>query len=464
LNGCLENSVYHTITAVSGGLFPVLVETLMRLLAVLSMIGLGSAVASADDWPHWMGPKRDNVWRETGIVEKFPEGGPKVLWSTPVAGGYAGPAVANGRVFCADYTTKAQLGESNFERKEGTGVERVFALDEKTGKPLWEHKYPVTYTISYPQGPRCTPTVDGDKVYFLGAEGMLICCEVESGKIVWQKDLKKEYNTKSALWGYAAHPLVDGDKLITLAGGQGSHVVALDKATGKEIWKAESNPVTDGQGYVPPSIIEAAGVRQLLVPSPKAVTAIDPETGKRLWSTPYEASNGSIIMTPIRSGDYLFVAGYSNKNMMLKLASDKPGVEVLWQDKKNWAMSPVNVQPFEMNGVVYGFDQSGAAFAVEIPSGKRLWETTDIIGGDKRGSDTAFIVKNGERFFFYTEKGELVIGELSPEGFKEIDRAKILEETGTAFGRKVTWCMPAFANKHMYVRNDKQLICVDLAK
>ena len=125
-----------------------------------------------------------------------------------------------GRVFGIDYSTTADLGEGNFERKEANGTERVFALDEKTGKLLWENKYPVKYTISYPQGPRCTPTVDGERVYFLGAEGNLICCDVASGKILWQVDLKAKYGTKSALWGYAAHPLVDGKKVITLAGGE----------------------------------------------------------------------------------------------------------------------------------------------------------------------------------------------------------------------------------------------------
>lgn len=431
--------------------------------AAFACLLVSSAAVSADDWPHWMGPTRNNVWHETGIVEKFPEGGPKVVWRAPVAGGYSGPAVASGRVFCTDYSTKVDLGEGNFERKAGDGVERVFALDEKTGNLLWEHKYPVRYTISYPQGPRCTPTVDGDKVYFLGAEGNLVCCEAAAGKIVWQKDLKKDYNTKSALWGYAAHPLIDGQKLITLAGGEGSHVVALDKATGKELWKADSHPSNDGQGYTPPSIIEAAGVRQLLVAAPDAVKALDPETGKRLWATPYEASNGSIIMTPVRSGDHLFVAGYSDKNLMLKLTADKPGVEVVWKDKKKWAMSPINVQPFEEKGVIYGFDQNGRAYAIEVPSGKRLWETDEIVGGAP-GSATAFIVKNGDRFVFYTEKGEIVFGRLSPKGFEEIDRAKVLDPTGAAFGRKVSWCMPAFANKRMYVRNDKELICVDLAK
>ena len=127
--------------------------------------------ASADDWPQWMGAKRDNVWREEGLLEKFPAGGPKVLWRTPIAGGYAGPAVAAGRVFVTDYVTTDVVKIANFERKTSTGVERVLCLDEATGKILWKHECPIVYTIAYPSGPRCTPTIDGDRVYTLGAEG-----------------------------------------------------------------------------------------------------------------------------------------------------------------------------------------------------------------------------------------------------------------------------------------------------
>src|SRR5262245_54088958 len=183
-------------------------------------------------------------------------------------------------------------------------------LDEKTGDVIWKHSYPVKYTISYPAGPRCTPTVDGDRVYFLGAEGHLLCCDVNSGKVLWQKHLTADYKTKSALWGYAAHVLIDGKKLITLAGGDGSHVIALDKETGAEIWKSQTQ---SEQGYVPPSIVTVDGKRQLLVAGPKAVRGLDPETGERLWSTPYDATNGCVIMTPVVTAGYLFVGGYENK-------------------------------------------------------------------------------------------------------------------------------------------------------
>ena len=433
----------------------------MTTLAVLAATAMAGR---ADDWPQWMGPTRDNVWKEAGILEKFPKGGPKIVWRTKVSGSYSGPAVSEGKVFIMDYLTKDQVSEGNSDRKELTGLERIFCLNEADGNEIWKHEYPVKYSVGYPNGPRCTPLVYGGKVYTLGAEGHLVCLDTK-GKVVWQKDLKATYKNGSPLWGYAAHPLIDGQKLITLAGGDGTHVVALDKDTGKEIWKAESSTGPDGVGYCPPTIIDVNGVRQLILLKPRAFTAIDPETGKRLWTQPYTADNGSIIMSPIVSGEYLFGGGWNNKNMLVKLKTTdgRPDAETVWKDKKGLGLSPVNVQPILVDGTLYGFDQNGKLYAVEIPSGKRLWESDEVIG--KSGnSETAFIVKNGDRYFYSTEQGELVIGKMSPKGYEAIDRATILKPTHKVFGRTVVWSMPAFANKKMFVRNDEELVCVDLAK
>ncbi len=428
--------------------------------AMMVTVILSGNMAIADDWPQWMGPNRDNIWRESGIVETFPDGGPKVLWRTPVAGGYAGPAVADGRVYLMDYVSSENVKVDNFDRKEFSGQERVHCLDEVTGKILWTHEYPVKYTISYPSGPRCTPNVEGDRVYFLGAEGNLACHDVKTGDIIWSHDLKVDYGTKAALWGYAAHPLIDGDKLLCLAGGAGSHIVAFDKMTGKEIWKSATSPE---QGYSPPTIFEHGGARQLVLLRPNAVSSIDPETGKEYWSIPYEASSGSIIMSPVMTGDYLYVAGYSNHSVLIKMDPENPTATEVWRDKQN-IICPVNVQPILDGSTLYGMDQKGVMRAVSLPDGERLWETPAPIGRRAAGSDTAFIVRNQDRYVLFNELGELVLAKMSPEGYTEIDRAKVIEQTNNAFGREVVWSMPAFANKHAYIRNDKEIICVDLAQ
>lgn len=438
---------------------------MLRTWLCLTALGyalVGSTVVRADDWPQWMGPQRDNVWRETGLVDKLPAQ-PKIAWRAPVAGGYSGPAVAAGKVYVTDYVTADNVKVDNFDRKQFTGSERLLCLDEKTGQLLWMKEHPSNYSISYPAGPRSTPIVHDGKVYAQGAEGMLGCFDATSGEAVWHKDLKATYKTKAALWGYASQPLINGQKLIVLAGGAGSHCVALNKDTGEEIWRVGTSRE---QGYSPPLIIQQAGVRQLVLCSPEAVYAVDPETGKQLWLQEYAGTNGSIILTPIHHENHLFVAGYDNKNIMLELATDQPGAKTLWRDKEKWALSPVNVQPFLMNGKVYGLDQGGELRCIDIPSGEILWSTPQPLAARKQGSGTVFLVRGGEtdKFWMFAETGDLIIGQLTPQGFTELSRMHVIDATNTAFGRDVVWCAPAFANKRMYVRNDKELICVDLAK
>jgi outer membrane protein assembly factor BamB len=428
----------------------------MRLFSFVVLVVVSCPlVGRADNWPQWMGPKRDNVWREEGLLEKFPQGGPRVVWRVPVAGGYAGPAVADGKVFVCDYVTVANVKVDNFDRKEFTGIERVQCLDEATGKQKWHYDYPVKYTVSYPAGPRCTPVVDGDN---------LICFQADSGKIVWQKDLPKEYHTKTALWGYASHPLIDGKKLICIAGGEGTHAVALDKNSGAEIWRSSQ---AKEQGYSPPTIIQVGDKRQLLLARPGALSAVDPETGREYWSVPYDATSGSIIMSPVRSAQYVYIGGYSNKSLLVALADDGSSAELVWRDKSQHGLSPINVQPFVTEEAMYGFDQNGRLYAVELPSGKRLWETTEPVSKRPAANGTAFIVRQGDkgdRYWLFNDSGDLIIARLALKGYEEIDRAHLIEPTNTAFGRDVVWCMPAFANRRMYVRNDSECICVDLAK
>jgi outer membrane protein assembly factor BamB len=429
--------------------------------AAVLAAALCAAAGRADEWPQWMGPNRDNVWREDGLVERFPAGGPRVLWRTPIKGGYAGPAVAGGRVFVTDYVTDADVKVANFERKTSTGSERVICLDETTGRILWKHEYPVTYTIAYPAGPRCTPTVDGDRVYTLGAEGDLLCFDAASGRVEWSRDLKKDYATKAALWGWASHPLIDGDRLVCIAGTDVAHAVALDKRTGKEVWRAGKAPE---QGYSPPILIEAAGVRQLVLVKPDGVYAVDPETGTMLWETPYNADNGSIIMSPVKVGDHLYLGGYQEKNLLLKLRGDAPGVEVVWRNKPKHGLSAVNVQPFAADGLVYGFHEKGDLRAFRIPSGEVAWKSGGPLGERPQGSGTAFIVRQGDRCWLFAETGDLVIAKLTPAGYEEIDRVHLLEPTNVAFGRPVVWCQPAYANRAAVVRNDTEIIRVSLAK
>jgi outer membrane protein assembly factor BamB len=410
------------------------------------------------------------VWRETRIVEKFPSGGPPVRWRTPIGGGYAGPAVANGKV----YGTDRQLSEgasnpSNpFERGTIPGTERVLCLNEADGKILWQHTYDCPYGLSYPAGPRATPVVIGGKVYTLGAEGHLFCFDAATGKVLWSHDFKRDFGIPTPLWGFSAHPLLDGTKLICLAGGDGSTVVAFEKDSGKELWRALT---AKEPGYCPPMIFEAGGKRQLIVWHPESVNSLDPETGKVYWTQPCKIKSGMTIATPRKAGDLLFLTCFYNGSTMLRLDANKPEATEVWASKKvsemdTDALHSTMSTPFLEDGYIYGVCSYGQLRCLKADSGERVWETlkaTTPDGKEMRWAN-AFLIKNGDRFFLFNEKGDLIIAKLSPKGYEEISRAHLLEPTNTSARRDVVWSHPAFANRRIFARNDKEIICVDLAQ
>ncbi len=436
----------------------------IRLIIALAFLPSMASVAAADDWPQWLGPNRDSVWPETGIIDKFPSKGPEVLWRTKISGGYAGPAVANGKVYVMDYVTDGNVKAEVFNRTDFKGVERVLCLNADKGEILWEHKYDCHYTVSYPSGPRATPTVHDGKVYTLGTEGNFFCLDAEKGTELWKKDFKKDFAAKTPLWGFCGHPLIEGKTVFVITGGEGACVVALDKDTGKERWRALT---AEEPGYSCPTMIEAGGVKQLIVWHGTSVNSLNPETGEKHWSVLIAPDYKMSIMAPRKYGDFLFAGGIYTHAVLLKLASDKPAATEVWRGKKTNALFPVNMTPFIEDGHIFGVNNTGQMMGVKLETAERVWETTEpVTGKDSKplNSATAFIVKNGERFFIFNEKGELVIAKLNPKGYEEIDRAKVVDPTNLAFGRSVVWSHPAFANKCMFVRNDKEIACVSLAK
>lgn len=434
-----------------------------RILAVLTLVS-----SVAEDWPQWLGPKRDGVWSESGIIEKFPASGPKIRWRASVGAGYSGPSVAQGRVYLTDRKLKpGAAGQANpFDRTKIDGTERVLCLNEADGKVLWSHEYDCAYSISYAAGPRAHPLVDGGKVFTLGAEGNLFCFDAENGKEIWSLDFNEKFGIPTPLWGFSAHPLVDGNKLICLVGGKGSTVVAFDKNTGKELWRALS---AKEPGYCPPTIFDIAGKRQLIVWHPEAVNSLNPETGEVYWSERYNVQNALSVSTPrLWKGDHLFLTAFYNGSRLYKLRAD--GAESIWQTKKpsekdTEHLHSIMSTPVIDGDYVYGVCSHGELRCLDLRTGARVWETlaaTTTDGKPQRWAN-AFFVKNGGRYFIMNEKGDLIIALLAPDGYKEISRANLLEPTNTAAGRDVVWSHPAFANRSVYARNDKELVCVDLS-
>jgi outer membrane protein assembly factor BamB len=422
-----------------------------------------SANVRGDDWPQWMGPTRDGVFHEPSTLTSIPAAGLKVLWRQPISGGYAGPAVAAGRVFVPDYLiSQGEAINAPDKRPELKGSERLLCLDSKTGKALWQDEYPCNYTISYPAGPRCTPTVDGDLVYTLGAQGDLRCLESATGKLRWHRNLATEYKVEVPVWGHSAHPLVDGPRLICMVGGQNHAVVALDKLTGKELWRSLSSTEP---GYCPPSHLVVDGKASILVWHPEAMAALEPETGKAIWTVDLKPSYGMSIARPQQEGNLLYASGIGSTSVLLRLSSDGSKVNELWRGEQKNSLYAANATPLIIDGVIYGSDcQTGAFMAVDTRDANRLWQTyKPIQEGERRLSHgTAFLTRQGENFWLFSETGALILAKLSRKGYQELGRMKVLEPTGESFGRPVVWSHPAFANQCVFCRNDKEIVCVSL--
>ena len=442
----------------------------LRHFSRLAQIGVFFLLVSpgfADDWPQWLGPNRDSVWREEGVLTEFPSGGLEVNWRIPVGGGYSGPAVADGLVYITDFVKEAGEAFNNpNQRAELKGKERVLCVKVSDGSEVWKHEYDCTYKISYPAGPRATPTVADGKVYTVGAEGNLFCLDAKTGKEIWAKDFNDDYGAETPIWGFANHPLVVGDKLICIAGGKGSVAVAFHKDTGEEIWRAIS---ASQPGYAPPTMIEAAGTRQLLIWDADKLNSLNPESGEAYWTIPLKPDFDMSIMAPRKEGNYLFASGIGNVGALIELSQSEPAAEVVWRGDTTKALYAANGTPFIENGTIYGSDcRPGIFRAVDLKTGERLWETfKPTTGGDRpAGHGTAFVVKHqpSGKFFLFSETGDLIVADLSREKYQEISRFHVLEPTGEAFGRDVVWSHPAFANRCVFARNDKELVSVSLEK
>ena len=417
-----------------------------------------------EDWPEWRGKGRTGVWKEGQILESFPSNGLKIKWRVPVKSGFSGPAVANGKVVVAD-----------FSRQRGSrGIERALCLDERTGKTLWTREWEADYIglmDSYATGPRATPTVDEDRVYIQGAKGKLLCLQARTGKVIWEKDYHRDFGTEVPIWGMTAAPLVEGDLVISLVGGHpNAKVIAFEKHTGKESWRAlssESEP-----GYSPPIGITAGGQRQIIIWHPQAVSALEPATGKLLWEIPFKVESGLSIATVVQSGCYLLVSSFYNGSMLLELDDRKPAAALVWRGKSKSEIDTDGLHalittPVILEDFIYGICSYGQFRALALRTASRIWETLEVTKEKARWA-SGFLVRNGDRFFINNDRGELIIARLSPQGYRELGRTPLIKPTSLPGNRRelgaVNWSHPAYANRHIFARNDEEILCASLEK
>jgi outer membrane protein assembly factor BamB len=386
----------------------------------------------------------------------------KINWRTPIRNGYSGPAVAEGRVFVTD-----------FARQQGNrGIERALCLEERTGKILWTQEWEADYISlmeTYATGPRATPTVDQDRVYVLGSKGKLLCLSVKTGSVLWEKDYQKDYQTEVPVWGMTAAPLVEGDLLICLVGGQpNAKVVAFEKRTGKEVWRSLSSD--SEPGYSPPFALTAGGRRQVIIWHPQAVSALEPASGKVLWEVPFKADTALSVATPVFSGRHLLVSSFYNGSMLLKLDEQRPEADLVWKGKSKSEIDTDGLHslistPVISGAWVYGICSYGQFRCLDFRTGRRIWETLEVTKEKARWA-AGFLVKNGDHFFINNDRGELIIANLSPQGYQEVGRTPLIKPTTRVGNRRelgvVNWSHPAYANRQILVRNDEEILSASL--
>lgn len=421
-------------------------STKLGLLALQLLAWTLPLVALAEDWPQWRGPSRDGVWNETGLLTTFPPNGLNIRWRALVGIGFSSPVVADGRVFVTDS-----------ELAKPTARERVHAFDALSGKPLWSYAYEVNYPETafdekYPRGPIATPVVADGRLYTWGAAGNLLCLNATKGNVVWQQDLQKEFpNTYLETSG---SPLIEGPLLIVPAGAKPrACIMAFDKNTGREIWKSlDEEPSASS-----PIVIDSAGKRQLIVWTPQAVTSLEPATGNTYWRVPLNTIQDATVSTPVYHDGNLLVGG-----LMLKLDRDKPGATVIWPKSRAAArriLSDTSTAMFR-DDYIYSARSAGEFVCLDARTGEQLWETNKVT--DEKSGASVHVTANDGSALLYTDHGDLIRARLTPEGYQELSRARLLEPPAT-WNRHCAWAAPAFANRHAYARSSKELVCASLA-
>ena len=428
---------------------------LIKLILVLSG-GFVFFSSASQDWPDWRGSNRDGVWKETGLVKKFKSNTIPVKWSIPCGPGYSGPTVAVGKVYLTDRIVKPEESE------------RVLCIDASEGKIIWTYTYSCPYgSMNYPNGPRASVVVSNGKAYSLGTMGHLLCLDASTGSILWKHDLNQEYQIRMPVWGIASTPLIFENKIIIQIGGsKGATVLALDKNTGKELWRSMDEEIS----YSAPILVQQAGKPVVVVWTAENLNGLDPKTGKVYWKIPFRLGMGMGIATPVLYKGYLFVSSFYSGSLLVKLSKETTTAEKIWlrageSELKTDALHCVINTPLIKDGFIYGVDSYGELRCLRLETGDRLWEDLSAVKKDRWAN--IHFVQHEQQTWMFNEHGELLITELSPNGLTIISRANLIEPTAGQLNRRgtgVTWSHPAFANRHVFARNDNRLICAYLGE
>jgi len=398
---------------------------------------LVTASARAEDWPGWLGPRRDGSTAEKIAPWK---GDLKILWKKPVGEGHSSPIVADGKVFL-----HTKVKDKNSERIE--------AFDAATGDSVWSKEYEhAPFKALYGNGPRGTPSAVAGKVYTLGITGILSCFDAKDGALVWKVDTLTEFKAPNLRFGVSCSPLVDESRVYVNVGGKGASLVAFERDSGKTAWQS----LDDGASYSAPIMLVQGNQKQLVFLTAANLVAVDPQTGKKIWEYPFVDALFESSTTPVRAGDILVGSSITRGSVGLKLKGD--GIEKAWAEPSLtcYFSTPVAVgdhiyMVVGSNPLAAFLKKSAASLrCVEVATGKELWKKDNV------GKFHASLTRTADnKLLLMEEPGTLVLVDPDPKEYRELARAKICGDT---------WAHPALANGSFFIRDNRQLICAALSR
>ncbi len=385
-------------------------------------------------WTQFRGPNRDNISSETGLLKSWPNGAPPKLWTSPNVGeGFSSVAIADGKVF-----TMGNLGNT----------EVIFALDLETGRELWKANNGSGFRDGNGNGPRGTPTVDGDRVYALGASGVLTCLDAASGQARWQKNILQQFGGRRPGWGICESVLIDGDRLICTPGGRDATMVALNKNTGNVVWRS-SVPGSPSAAYSSPIVAEVGGVRQYVNFTSSAVIGVRAADGTFMWADNSSANGTANCSTPVFYRDHVFSAsGYGKGGALVRLTSSgnrtmaRPVYPT--NNMKNHHGGMVVI-----DGYLYGSNDPGILTCLELQSGKVAWQNRSVGKGSLVYADGHLYVRS--------EGGQVALIAASPNGYQEKGRFNQPERSN-----RNAWAHPVIADGKLFLRDMNNLLCFNV--
>jgi len=411
-------------------------------LASLTAVGLAislsiNAAGAADDWPQWRGVNRDGHSSDTGLLKQWPEGGPKLVWkATGLGAGYTGVSVVGDRLFAM-----GDLGDANY----------LIAINRADGQILWKTKVGKSGAPGWGgfAGPRCTPTVDNDLVYAVGQYGEVLCANAATGAEIWRKNYGKDLGGKLPEWGYCGMPLVDGDKLILMPGGDKGDLVAVNKKTGKPIW--QSKEFTDSIHYSSPILVEIGGVAQLIQLTDASVAGIRASDGRLLWRAARKGST-AVIPTPIcHDGQVYVTSGYGAGCNLFKITAED-GKFSAQQVYANKDMTNHHGGVVLVGKYLYGFSDGKGWVCQDFETGKVAWRQQGKIGKGSLAYADGLLYLRAE-----DDPGAVAIIEASPDGYKELSRFDPPDHSD-----KKSWPHPVITGGRLYLRDQDVLQCYDV--